>query len=99
MLLMVRLVFAKDQDVVQVHHTCDVQEFSECLINEGLEHSRSICETKRHGEIFKKPEPCTECSLPFISALDLFSILYVLAVQLCEFLGSLEPVQHIQNKG
>ena len=99
MLLMAQLIFAKDQDIVQVHHTCDVQEFSECLNKEGLEHSRSICETKRHGEIFKKPKLCTERSLPFISALDLYSIIRILAVQLCEFLGSLEPVQHIQNKG
>ena len=99
MLFMVRLVFAKDQDVVQVHHACDVKEFSECLINEGLERSRSIRETKRHGEIFKKPKLCTERSLPFVSALDPYLIICILAVQLREFLGSLEPVQYIQNKG
>ena len=77
---MVRLILAKDQDVVQVHHPCDIKEFSECLINEGLECSRSIGETKGHGEIFKKPKPYTERSLPFVSALDLYSIICILAV-------------------
>ena len=58
MLTVFRLIFAKDQDIVQIDHACDVQELTKRLINEGLERSRSICETERHGKIFEQAELC-----------------------------------------
>ena len=92
MLTVFRLIFAKDQDIVQVDHTCDVQELTKRLINEGLKHSRSICETERHGKIFKQAELCLKHCFPLISALNLYSIICILAVQLSELLSSLKTI-------
>ena len=95
MLTVFRLIFAKDQDIVQVDHACDVQELIKRLINEGLKHSRSICETERHGKIFKQAELCLKHCFSLISALDSYSIICILAVQLSELLSSLKIIQHV----
>ena len=95
MLTVFRLIFAKDQDIVQIDHTCDVQELTKRLINEGLKFSRSICETERHGKIFKQVELCSEHCFPLISALNSYSIICILAVQLSELLSSLKTIQHV----
>ena len=95
MLTVFRLIFAKDQDIVQVDHTCDVQELTKCLVNEGLKCSRSIHETERHSKIFKQAELCSECCFPLISALNSYSIICILAVQLSELLSSLKTIQHV----
>ena len=95
MLTVFRLVFAKDQDIVQVDYTCDVQELTKHLVNEGLKHSRSIHETERHSKIFKQTELCSEHCFPLIFTLNLYSIICILAVQLSELLSSLETIQHV----
>ena len=95
MLTVFRLVFTKDQDIIQVDHTCYVQELTKRLVNEGLKYSRSICETERHGKIFEQAELCLKCCFPLISALDLYSIICILAVQLSELLSSLKTIQHV----
>ena len=95
MLTVFRLIFAKDQDIIQVDHTCDVQELTKRLVNEGLKHSRSIHETERHDKIFEQVELCSECCFPLISALNLYSIICILAVQLSELLSSLKMIQHV----
>ena len=53
MLTVFRLIFTKDQDIVQVDHTCDVQKLIKHLVNKGLKYSRSIYETERYNKIFK----------------------------------------------
>ena len=95
MLTVFRLIFAKDQDIVQIDHACDVQELIKRLINEGLKHSRSIYETERHGKIFKQAKLCSEHCFPLISALNSYSIICILAVQLSELLSSLKTIQHV----
>ena len=95
MLTVFRLIFAKDQDIVQVDHACNVQELTKHLINEGLKCSRSICETERHGKIFKQAELCSEHYFPLISTLNLYSIICILVVQLGELLSSLKTIQHV----
>ena len=95
MLTVFRLVFTKDQDIVQIDYTCDVQELTKRLINEGLKRSRSICETERHGKIFKQAELCLKHCFPLIFTLDSYSIICILAVQLSELLSSLETIQHV----
>ena len=95
MLTVFRLVFAKDQDIVQIDYACDVQELTKHLINEGLKRSRSIHETERHGKIFKQAELCSEHCFSLISALDLYLIICILAVQLSELLSFLETIQHV----
>ena len=95
MLTVFRLVFTKDQDIIQVDHTCDVQELIKCLINEGLKCSRSICEIERHGKIFEQAELCLKCCFSLISALNLYLIICILAVQLSELLSSLKMIQHV----
>ena len=95
MLTVFRLIFAKNQDIVQVDHTCDVQELTKHLINEGLKCSRSICETERHDKIFEQAELCSECCFSLISILNLYSIICILAVQLSELLSSLKTIQHV----
>ena len=95
MLTVFRLIFAKDQDIVQVDHACDVQELIKRLINEGLKCSRSICETERHGKIFKQAELCLKHCFPLIFTLNLYLIICILAVQLSELLSSLKTIQHV----
>ena len=95
MLTVFRLIFAKDQDIVQVDYAHDVQKLIKRLINEGLKCSRSICETERHGKIFKQTELCSECSFSLIFTLNLYSIICILAVQLSELLSSLKMIQHV----
>ena len=95
MLTVFRLIFAKDQDIIQVDHTCDVQELIKHFINEGLKCSRSICETKRHGKIFKQVKLCLKHCFPLISTLNLYSIICILAVQLSELLSFLKTIQHV----
>ena len=95
MLTVFRLIFAKDQDIIQIDHACDVQELIKHLINEGLKCSRSIHETERHDKIFEQAELCLKCCFPLISTLDLYSIICILAVQLSELLSSLETIQHV----
>ena len=92
---MFRLVFAKDQDIVQVDYTCDVQELIKRLINEDLKCSRSIYETERHSKIFKQAELCLKHCFSLTSALNSYSIICILAVQLSELLSSLKTIQHI----
>ena len=93
MLTVFRLIFTKDQDIIQVDYVCDVQELIKHL--EGLKHSRSICETKRYNKIFKQTELCLKHCFSLISALNLYSIIYILAVQLSELLSSLKMIQHV----
>ena len=95
MLTVFRLIFAKDQDIVQIDHTCDVQELIKHLINEGLKCSRSIHETERHGKIFEQAELCSEHCFPLIFTLDSYLIICILAVQLNELLSSLKTIQHV----
>ena len=95
MLTVFRLIFTKDQDIVQVDHACNVQELIKHLINEGLKCSRSICETERHDKIFKQAELCLECCFPLISALNSYLIICILAVQLSELLSFLKTIQHV----
>ena len=95
MLTVFRLIFAKDQDIIQVDHTCDVQKPIKCLINEGLKHSRSIYETERHGKIFKQAELCSEHCFSLIFTLNLYLIICILAVQLSELLSFLKMIQHV----
>ena len=53
MLLMFRLFFTEDQDVVQVNYACDVQKLAKSLVHESLKGSRSINKFKRYSKIFK----------------------------------------------
>ena len=53
MLLMSRLFFTEDQDVIQVNYACDVQELTKSLVHKSLKGSRSIDKFKRHDKIFK----------------------------------------------
>ena len=95
MLTVFKLIFAKDQDIIQIDHACDVQELIKRLINEGLKCSRSIHEIKRHGKIFKQAELCSEYCFSLISTLNLYLIICILAVQLSELLSSLKMIQHV----
>ena len=95
MLLMFRLFFTEDQDVVQVNHACDIQELAKSLVYKSLKGSRSICETERHGKIFKQAELCLKHCFPLISALNSYSIICILAVQLSELLSFLKMIQHV----
>ena len=95
MLTVFRLIFTKDQDIVQVDHAYDIQELIKRLINEGLKHSRSIYKTERYNKIFKQAELCLKHCFSLIFTLNLYSIICILAVQLSELLSSLKMIQHI----
>jgi hypothetical protein len=57
----------KDKDVVEVDEHELVQHIPENVIDQGLEHSRSIGQTKRHHQVFIVSASSVEGCLPLVT--------------------------------
>lgn len=55
----------KNQYIVEVDENNSVK-ISENIINEQLEDG-GICQAEEHDQVFKMPEMCVKCCLPFIT--------------------------------
>jgi hypothetical protein len=91
--------FCEDQDVVQVHtdHTfCD--EILEDIIHHGLEGGWAVSETEEHHQRFKESSVGAECSLPFITFLDVNIVVSPADIKLGEVTCTPEAIDEIGNE-
>ena len=93
------LVLGKDQNVIDVHDTHDVEEVTEGVLDESLESSWSISKTIRDNEMFKKPEWCAKHSCPLVALLNPEVAVSRFEVNDCESLASLDTIEKIMDKG
>ena len=67
MLLMIFLVVRIDEDVVKIYDDGNVKEIRKDIVDESLECSGSVTETKRHYFPFEGSVTGLESSFPFVS--------------------------------
>ena len=62
MLGMVNVIFAVDEDIIDVHHYTDVKERSEDILDKSLKGGRSIGKTKWHDLVLVVSVSCVKGS-------------------------------------
>lgn len=72
-----------------------VDDVSEDVIDQGLEHCGSVSQTKRYHQIFEVSQGNVENSLPLVPFADADKVIYVAQVKFGEDCGSKEG--HKQN--
>lgn len=88
-------VLAEDQDVIQVHEDVLIKHVAEDVVDEGLEHSRSVGETKRHDQVFIMANRGVERRLPFVPFTDANKVVGIAEVKLGEDGG---PLQQFKSR-
>ena len=59
-----------DEDVIKVDDNRNVNHVGKDVVHKTLESGRSVSETERHNQPFKRPVASPECGLPFVSVGD-----------------------------
>ena len=75
---------AEDKNVIQVYHYKWVSEWTQDVVHQPHEGCRSICQSERHDEPFKKALLGFEGSLSHIKGLDWYLVIPGLQVDLAE---------------
>ena len=87
MMLMVRSVTGEDENIINIHENKVVQEFSEDLIHETLEHSGGVYQAIRHHQIFVVPCRGDERRFPLVSFSNSNQVICAPEVQFGEYAG------------
>jgi hypothetical protein len=87
-----------NQDIIQINNHEMVQEPYESSIDICLKCGWCVSQTKRHYKVFKMPVAGPESRLPLVSFTNSYAMVCILEIQLCEYLGSKEPVKGLINK-
>jgi hypothetical protein len=74
----------KHEDIIKVDEYEPVQHVPENVVYQGLEHSRSVGQSKRYHQVFVVPANCVKVGLPLIPLPDLYHMVGVPGVQLGE---------------
>ena len=72
----------EDEYIIKIHKDISVEHVSEHIIDEGLEHSRSIGEPERHHQVFVMSCRGVEGRLPLIPLSDPHQMVGVAEIQL-----------------
>jgi hypothetical protein len=67
----------------------------ECILNKGLESSRSIGETKWHDSVLKETKVCSKGHFPFIPFLDPDEVECIFQVNDCEMGTSCHTIDEV----
>ena len=72
------------EDIIQVDNDKDVKEVLESIVDQILERSGSVGETKGHDVVFEETISGAECCIPLITRLDSDEVVSSSEINLCE---------------
>jgi hypothetical protein len=87
-----------DKDVIEINHNGYIEHVRKDVIDKMLESSRSIGQSERHNEPFKRAIASAERGLPFISRANANKMISVAKVDLRVDAGLARTVQEVRNK-
>ena len=68
------------QDIIQIDHDEDVQKIPQHVVNQGLEDSGGVSQSKRHDEVLKVTQMSIKPRLPFVPLADPYQVIRVTQV-------------------
>ncbi len=74
----------EDQDVIQIDENEPVDHVTEDVVDQGLEHSRSVGQPAGHNQVFKVSKGGVEGCFPFVSLADTDKVVCTAQVQFGE---------------
>ena len=99
MLLVLLQAAEEDEDIIQIDVHKPVQQIMEDIVDEGLEDSWSVGESKQHHHILEVAKRSIKRRLPFVSFLYAYQLICVQQVQLGEDSSTAQELEQEIDEG